>query len=126
MKKVSETPENLEHHLYSLLIPEEILRDFVLSKIEEHEELLTFTLIESEDKVPLIDEGVNLVQNGFQNALEIQGFPIMGKQCILRLIRRRWKEQSTGKGEYRNTYSYVVPGTKVTPKFGDFLKEAGL
>lgn len=125
MKKISDTSTNIEHHFYSLVIPEEILKDFVLSKIDEQDEILTLTLIESATNVPLSEKGVKLVQNGYQNAIEIQNFPIMGKQCILRLIRRRWKEQSSTNGDYHNTYTYIVAGTKVTPKFGDFLKGEG-
>lgn len=125
MKKVSDNSTKIDNHLYSLVIPEEILRDFVLSKIEEEDAILTLTLVESADRLPLSESGKELVQNGYQNAIEIQSFPIMGKQCILRLIRRRWKEKSTNTGEYCNKYSYTVKGTKVTPKFGDFLKGTG-
>lgn len=125
MKKISDNSTKIDNHLYSLVIPEEILKDFKLSKIEEQDEVLILTLIESEGKIPLCEKGIKLVQNGYQNAVEIQSFPIMGKQCILRLIRRRWKEQSSTNGNYHNTYSFIVLGTKVTPKFGDFLKAIG-
>lgn len=79
MKRISDTSTNIEHHLYSLVIPEEILKDFVLSKIDEQDEVLTLTLIESVSSVPSREQGVKLVQNGYQNAIEIQNFPITGK-----------------------------------------------
>ncbi len=125
MKKISDTTPSIDRHLYSLVIAEEILNDFVLTKISEDDAVLTLTLIESDQRIPCCGNGIKLVQNGYQNAVEIQSFPIMGKQCILRLIRRRWKEESSTKGDYHNSYSYVVEGTKVTPKFGDFLKGTG-
>ncbi len=122
---ISDKPTSIDSHLYSLVIPKEILKDFILTKIDEQESVLTFTLIESEQNIPSCENGIKLVQNGYQNAVEIQGFSIMGKQCILRIIRRRWKESSSTKSDYHNTYSYAVEGTKVTPKFGDFLKGVG-
>ena len=125
MKKISDNSTSIDSHIYSLVIPEAILKDFVLTKVEEQEELLIFTLIESEQKIPSCENGIRLVQNGYLNALEIQNFPIQGKQCVFRLIRRRWKESPATKTTYDNKYSYAVEGTKVTPKFGDFLKVTG-
>jgi hypothetical protein len=123
MEKNSDRSTKIDKHLYSLVIPEEILEDFELIKIEEQEDILILTLVELSDKKP--KSALSLVENGYQNAIEIQHFPIMGKQCILRLIRRRWKESSSNNGSYSNAYTYTIKGTKVTPGFGVFLKETG-
>jgi hypothetical protein len=49
-----------------------------------------------------------------------------GKKCILKLVRRRWKEKNNTSSSYHNSYFFAQKGTKATPDFGAFLKETGL
>jgi hypothetical protein len=116
---------SIEKQLCSLLIPSEILIDFDVQKIEDTEEILIIDLVEKKSAVSKFQSDKDLVSNGFMNPLELQHFPMNGKKCILRLLRRRWKGKGSSSVTYFNTYSYAVIGTKVTPSFGAFLKEIG-
>ena len=126
MKQTSFDTQQIQEHLYSLLIPKEIMSDFSITKVEEMNELLVIELVEKKEKILNFDQHATLVLNGYLNPIEIQNFPVTGKVCILKLIRRRWKVQGTKEVNFFNDYSYTIEGTKVTPKFGAFLKEIGL
>jgi len=125
MKKSSTETGTIQSHLYSLIISEDILKDFNIEKIEEKETILLIELIEKRENVLRLNQGNDLVLNGYMNPIELVNFPVMGKQCLLKLIRRRWKERVSGEGSYHNEYAYAIEGTKITPKFGAFLKEIG-
>lgn len=125
MKRLSEKAPEIQIHLNTLLVPAEVLADFIITKIEEKVDILLIELTEKEERVSLLNAGIELVLNGYLNALEIQSFPVMGKPCILRLNRRRWKAKGQPSGNYYNDYSYTADGVKVTPKFGAFLKSIG-
>jgi len=122
MKTNKPTHQEISYQLYSLVVPEEILKDFEITHVKESSESITIQLVEKIDQVPTSEQ--ELVQNGYMNPIEIQGFPIQGKPCYYKLTRRRWKEKGTSKDWY-NTYSYTVEGSKTTQKFGSFLKELG-
>ncbi|MDQ5928957.1 MAG: hypothetical protein QG594_735 [Bacteroidota bacterium] len=115
----------IENQLCNLLIPAEILIDFEVKNIEDTEELLIIELVEKQQNISKLGTDETLVFNGFMNPLELQHFPMNGKKCVLKLMRRRWKERGSASGNYFNTYIYAVTGTKVTPSFGAFLKEIG-
>jgi len=122
MKIKKETTSEIHHQLYRLIVPEEILENFEITQVEDASESMTIHLLEKIERTPAREQ--DLVQNGFMNPVEIQGFPIQGKPCYYKLTRRRWKEKGTSKDWY-NTYSYTVEGSKTTQKFGSFLKELG-
>ena len=61
---------------------------------------------------------------GFTEAKVIQDFPIRGKASYLHVRRRRWMDHATGE---IFTYSYddlTAEGSKLSPEFVDFLKDA--
>lgn len=120
MKKISNTKEGINHHFYSLIVPENILISFEVDKIEEKEEVLKVYLTEKQGEIPMSE--VDLVLNGYMNPIEIQSFPVQGKACYLYLSRRRWKKRGTNEDVY-NQYKYATEGCKTTPEFGAFLKE---
>lgn len=122
MKTQQQNPQAIQNHLYSLIVPKEMLESFEITNIEEKAEIITINLLEKIDKKPISE--AELVQNGFMNSIDIQGFPIIGKSCYYRLTRRRWKAKGTSKDFY-NSYSYTKDGSKTTPQFGAFLKEIG-
>jgi hypothetical protein len=125
MEKKSTDQNSIQSHLYSLLVPQEILNSFDITSIEEKEEDLFIYLLEKDTCIP--DENVDLVQNGYTNPVELNSFPIVGKRCFLRLTRRKWKHRgSDGSSSYTNTYDFALEGTKATKLFGSFLKEFGL
>jgi hypothetical protein len=125
MEKKSENQASIQSHLYSLFVPQEILDSFSIVSIEEKDEDLFIYLVEKEDCIP--DKILDLVQNGYMNPIELNSFPVVGKRCVLRLTRRKWKiRSSNGSKSYTNTYDFALEGTKATKLFGSFLKEFGL
>jgi hypothetical protein len=125
MEKKSTDQSSIQSHLYSLLVPEEILNFFEITTLEEKEEDLFVYLVEKDSCLP--DRSLDLVQNGYMNPVELNSFPIVGKRCFLRLTRRKWKIRgSDGSQSYTNTYDFALEGTKATKLFGSFLKEFGL
>ena len=116
----------LEKRLISLLIPTIILESFEVQNIDNSESLLVIELLEKQECISNFDSDLVLVSNGYMNPIELQHFPMNGKKCILKLIRRRWKEKNNPSSSYHNSYFFAQKGTKVTPDFGDFLKETGL
>lgn len=61
---------------------------------------------------------------GFTEAKVIQDFPIRGKASYLHVRRRRWMDHATGE---IFSYSYddlTAEGSKLSPEFVDFLKDA--
>ncbi len=125
MEKRSTNQSSIQSHLYSLLVPQEILNSFEITSIEEKAEDLLIYLLEKDTCTPSHD--IDLVQNGFTNPVELNSFPIVGKRCFLRLTRRKWKARgSDGSASITNTYDFALEGTKATKLFGSFLKEFGL
>ena len=123
MKNISQSESQINNHIYSLVVPKDMLQDFDIDKVEESEETLLIYLTEKLINIPKSTE--ELVSNGYLNPIEIQGFPVQGKSCCYNLRRRRWKEKGTQKDLF-NSYNYVVEGSKTTPDFGTFLKEIGM
>lgn len=125
MEKHSTDQSSIQSHLYSLLVPQEILNSFEIASVEEKKEDLFIYLLEKNSCLPT-DE-LDLVQNGYMNPVELNSFPVVGKRCYLRLTRRKWKVRgSDGSPSYTNTYDFALEGTKATKLFGSFLKEFGL
>ena len=125
MEKKSTNPDSIQAHLYSLMIPNEILDVFEIDSIIEKEDDLFINLIEKQSCIP--NKEIDLVQNGFMNPQELNSFPVIGKRCFLKLTRRKWKLRgSDGSSSYTNTYDFTLEGTKATQSFGSFLKETGL
>jgi hypothetical protein len=125
MEKKSIDSVSIQNHLYSLLVPQDILNSFEITTIEENEEDLFIYLLEKTTCLP--SDSLDLVQNGFMNPVELNSFPIVGKRCFLRLTRRKWKVRgSNGSSSLTNDYDFALEGTKATKLFGSFLKEFGL
>ena len=109
------TPDQLQLHLSSLLVPKEILDDFEITSIVDKSTNITIMLTEKPDRIPEKLKGKESVLNGYMHDLELQTYPLQGKSCYLKLRRRRWKEKgSDGKQAYWNEYNYAAEGTKAT------------
>lgn len=116
----------LEKRLISLLIPTIILEAFEVQNIDDSVSLLVIELLEKQECISNFDSDLVLVSNGYMNPIELQHFPMNGKKCLLKLVRRRWKEKNNPSSSHHNSYFFSQKGTKVTPDFGAFLKETGL
>lgn len=112
--------------LAKMLVPSEILENFVVSDAVEESGVWIIELYEKSDlsHIPkLIQYKSKAVLNGYCAPIDIQTFPTDGKEVYLRLYRRKWKRRGENIS-YSNSYNYVLPGTKATKKFASFLKEA--
>lgn len=123
MNKISTSKASIHSHLYSLIVPEEILKNFTVKEILENEEELLIVLVEQETSIPITLHGKEVVSNGYMNSTTLHHYPLIGKKCYLNLHRRRWKEKSAADTKsYHNQYDYTAEGTLATKSFGDFLK----
>lgn len=128
MSKISETQDAISLHALSILIPEDILKDFDLVRVIENDKEILFSLVEKKDRIPEALKGEEVVQNGYMKPSTLQSFPLKGKNCYLHIQRRRWKlkgsEGPTKSGH--NEYKFTAEGTLATKEFGAFLKRNSL
>jgi hypothetical protein len=119
-----EKQPNLDTEIYKILIPEEYLVDFDVTRVENKPQEWVIELVEKEDRIPKVLAGREVVLDGYNNEINILTHAFSLKKIYLRLIRRRWKEKGTSK-HYSNEYNLHIPGMKTTKEFRDFLKEIG-
>ncbi|WP_346821530.1 ISAon1 family transposase N-terminal region protein [Rapidithrix thailandica] len=55
--------------------------------------------------------------------VSMQNFPLRGKPCYLKIKRRKWLHETTGKNISRD-WHMVATGTRMTEEFALFLKRA--
>lgn len=90
---------------------------------EPEENALIVELREKENQMPRgLPTGVKLESKGFCDPLELVDHPMGGHPTYIRFYRRRWRDVETKK-EYHNHYDLRFPGTKLTHRFANFLKE---
>jgi len=112
-----------EREINEILIPEE-LKGKCEAELREKKSEWILKLTEKRDQIPEKAKGKDLVLNGYFNKIEILDFPLKGKPLYIQLKRRRWKDKAT-ETEYKNEYKIHLKNAKITPKFGDFLKDKG-
>lgn len=66
---------------------------------------------------------VHLRPNGFTEETKVSDFPIRDRKVLLHIRRRRWPD-AAGKNVIISTYPLVEQGTRYSPEFAAFLKEA--
>ena len=113
--------------LIELIVPSELLLHFEYEGHEEFGGVYRIHMVEKKDvsHIPkkILHTG-KAVLDGYMNSLELQTYPLKGKEVFLLLRRRRWKVKGTEKG-YSNIYNFHKKGMKATREFGSFLKEIG-
>ncbi len=116
----------MEKNILKLIVPEEILNDFEYEGYKEESGVYRIYLKEKDDIAhkPRAETNAKIVKDGYHNPIELQTYPLKGKEVYLYLIRRRWKIKGTKK-DISNKYKYNEKGIKATKEFGDFLKEIG-
>lgn len=104
-----------------MYVPETILENFEVFKLEKRQENWVIELREKEERVPkeLIGE---IVLDGFCNPIEVMSFGFSLGPVYLKLYRRRWKQSNENK-HYSNDYDFTLKGFKMVPELGIFLKE---
>jgi hypothetical protein len=105
----------------SAFVPKHWLEFFDVTEIVELPKQWQVKLVEKEQRIPLALLGRDVVLDGYMNPVEIEDFPLRGKQTYLTFHRRRWKERGSTKG-VNNTYNFHPAGMKATSEFGTFLK----
>ena len=117
----------MESELIKMFVPQEILEHFEFSGYELKGDVYRIHLIEKNDvhHIPksILHTG-KAVLDGYMNPLELQRYPIQGKEVFLCLKRRGWKIRGTKQG-HSNRYNFHKEGMKSTKSFGAFLKEIG-
>ncbi len=98
------------------------VREIKKGNPEDFENETVIELRERNDQVPQnIPSGVELESKGFCDPIELIDHPLGGLATYLKFYRRRWRDKET-KEEYHNHYDIRFPGTKLTRRFGLFLK----
>lgn len=112
----------INHHLslVKLLLPEDIFDYFEIINIDIKDKEVYIDL----DELNIPPEGFKeekLISKGFHSSSTIQDFPLRDKAMFLRVRRRRWLIESTGKVISRD-WEAVAKGTRLTKGFANFLK----
>jgi hypothetical protein len=110
----------LEQTITSLFLPEGMLDYFEVTSVKNTEESYTISLAEK-NQHPEEYAGHNLISKGYFEDITVKDFPIRGKACYLKIKRRRWWDEDTGKVVFRN-WELVAQGTRMTKEFASFLK----
>lgn len=113
--------ENYLYQLAELVLPRELLRYFLIVKIEHRSTLFRIDLDEKMEK-ELLDD-VHFESKGFMDSVEVTDFPIRDHKVILVLRRRRWIDTRTGKSfSLPLNIDITASGTRYSKEFGAFLK----
>ena len=111
---------DLETDLLQFILPEELLEYFTLTDAQKTSDSYTFYLSEK-NIYPQEYTGQKLQSKGFFDEETVRDFPLRGKACYLKIKRRKWLNEDTGKVVYRN-WELVANGTRMTKEFSPFLK----
>ncbi|MDF9794744.1 hypothetical protein OKW21_005744 [Catalinimonas alkaloidigena] len=110
----------MDKAIISLFLPDGMLDYFEVTSVEKTEESYTISLAEK-NQHPEEYAGENLISKGYFAEITVKDFPIRGKACYLKVKRRRWWNEDTGKVVFRN-WELVAQGTRMTMEFASFLK----
>lgn len=113
----------MEHHgllaLAQLILPSEILSNFLVVNVEESKDLIRIYLDESMKES--YKENPDMESKGFCDSVTIRDFPIRDKGVDLIVRRRRWYDRRTGK-TFSESYDLKAEGTRYSKEFAAFLK----
>ncbi len=110
----------MDQSLIEVFLPEGLLDYFQVTSVERKEESYQISL-EEKDTAPREYSDRKLLSKGFYEEITVQDFPIRGKACYLKIKRRRWKIEDSGRIVSRD-WSLVAKGTRLTEEFAAFLK----
>ena len=113
---------SLTEKIARVLVPEEILEDFVVVGVQEFKTEWLLTLEEKSDRIPICLHGKDVVLDGFYDSIDLLSGVMMDQAIYLRIKRRRWKERGSSR-HVHNTYDHQFKGMKTTKRFAAFLKE---
>jgi hypothetical protein len=103
-----------------LLLPEGMLDFFKITSAELKDDTYYIYLEELNIRPDHLKEA-KLTSKGFYDEVTVQDFPLRGKACYLKIRRRKWLNEETGKNVSRD-WNLVAEGTRMTGEFALFLK----
>jgi hypothetical protein len=109
-----------EKDYLSLLLPQGLLEYFKVTSAALKDNAYHIYL-EELNVHPEQFVGIKLISKGFYDEVTIQDFPLRGKACFLKIKRRKWLNEETGKNVSRD-WNLVANGTRMTQEFALFLK----
>ena len=118
----SKSDMDITEKIARVLVPQEILADFIVVDVEERSNEWIIDLEEKTDRIPDSLQGKDVVLDGFYDSIDLISGVMMEQVIYLRIKRRRWKERGSKKHEH-NRYDYQFEGMKTTKRFAAFLKE---
>ena len=104
-----------------LILPEEFLTYFKITKVTKVKDVITLFMDEF-DSLPADRKGHKVESKGFLSPITIQDFPVRFKKVTLKVRRRKWYD-STTKEYLTNKYDLLAKGTHYSKEFAAFLKE---
>jgi hypothetical protein len=104
-----------------LILPEGLKDYFDLVDIEETEEHFVLSLDEL-NIPPEAFKNTKTISKGFFDARTIRDFPLRGKPCYLKIRRRKWIIEDTGRIIF-NDWSIAHTGTRMAHELTLFFKE---
>ena len=115
--------------IIELILKKEWIESFEITNVEEKkgregkfEDEVIIELKERASQIPQnIPSHIKLESKGYCSPIEVIDHPIGGMATYLKFYKRRWRDKTTGE-EFSNTYEIRFPGTKITKRFGLFLK----
>jgi len=105
--------------MMELLLPSFLVDHFEIVKVERLGSIHIY--LEEQNRLPEGYSEKDLVSHGFHKEAKIKDFPIRGKQVLLHVRRRRWKDKKSSEIISRN-WKVVAKGTRMTEEFAIFLK----
>lgn len=113
--------ENYLYELAELVFPSELLRYFLIVKIDHDSTLFRIHLDEKMENQ--FSDDVHFASVGFMDAVEVTDFPIRDHKVILVLRRRRWIDTRPGKSfSLPLKIDITASGTRYSKEFGAFFK----
>ncbi|MDY4037947.1 MAG: hypothetical protein SOY49_00745 [Prevotella sp.] len=113
--------ENYLYELAELVFPSELLRYFLIVKIDHTSTVFRIHL--DEKMKNQFSDDVHFASKGFMDAVEVTDFPIRDHKVILVLRRRRWIDTRPGKSfSLPLKIDITASGTRYSKEFGAFLK----
>jgi len=116
--------------LLSSFLPEGLLEHFTITDFKELgytpiKKDGFFIYLEEKNVLPSGYDSSLYESKGFQEAKQIQDFPVRGRPLFLVIKRRRWRLKSDPNQTITSDYSFIAEGVKLTQEVADFLKGTG-
>lgn len=110
----------MDQSVIGLFLPEGLLEYFDITSVKKSADDFTIHLVEK-NHPPDEFKDHRLSSKGFYDEVTLNDFPIRGKACFLKVRRRRWLNEDSGKVVSRD-WQLVAKGTRMTKEFASFLK----